>query len=283
MALWDSVTGFFEDLGSFFSGKSFFEMSGYVWNTLMGTTADMIVQNPTEGIYKDTWDSIGSIYTLVNTIAVSLMCLFFVYGFCRDSTDLHSDLTLDRVIKMFIRLIITANVLTYAMSWMPDFMTWAKNIAGAVLGTKTFGFSFDGAEIYEQIAAANLGALVAFLTSALFFIFTVVCGFMIGMSVIGRLVKIYLIAPFCGLALSTLAGGGQLSQTGYSYIRTFLGYVFSILIIAVGIIISSSFVNTIVIETDLAVVKLLEYCLKMGAITSGVKSCEVLMQKAFNL
>lgn len=29
VGLWDSVTGFFEDLGDFFSGKDFFECAGY--------------------------------------------------------------------------------------------------------------------------------------------------------------------------------------------------------------------------------------------------------------
>ena len=28
MGLWDSVTGFFSDLGDFFGGKDFFEISG---------------------------------------------------------------------------------------------------------------------------------------------------------------------------------------------------------------------------------------------------------------
>ena len=35
MGLWDSVTGFFEDLGDFFSGKDFFECAGYAWNDMM--------------------------------------------------------------------------------------------------------------------------------------------------------------------------------------------------------------------------------------------------------
>ena len=34
MGLWDSVTGFFEDLGDFFSGKDFFECAGYAWNDI---------------------------------------------------------------------------------------------------------------------------------------------------------------------------------------------------------------------------------------------------------
>ena len=90
-----------------------------------------------------------------------------------------------------------------------------------------------------------------------------------------------MIAPFAGVALSTLAAGGQTANVGYSYIRTFFGYVFSALLIAVVIAISASFINTV--DTENAIVRLLEYCLKMGVISSSVKMSDSVMQKAFNL
>lgn len=125
--------------------------------------------------------------------------------------------------------------------------------------------------------------MTAFLTSILFFLFTVVCGFIVVMTVLNRILKIYMIAPFAGVALSTLAAGGQTANVGYSYIRTFFGYVFSALLIAVVIAISASFINTVAIDTENAIVRLLEYCLKMGVISSSVKMSDSVMQKAFNL
>lgn len=110
MGLWDSVTGFFSDLGDFFSGKDFFEAAGYAWNDMMKLAADVLTKNPSSGTYKDVWENISTIYTTLNVVAVSLLCIFFLYGFCRDSCDLHADLTFERTIKMFIRLIITSVV-----------------------------------------------------------------------------------------------------------------------------------------------------------------------------
>lgn len=283
MGLWDSVTGFFSDIGDFFSGKSFFELAGYLWNTLMESAGDILLKNPSKGDYAGIWSELGNIYTVLNVIATSLVVLFFLYGFLRDSVDIHSELTFDRTIKMFIRLILTANAVSFAFSWMPDFFTWAKNITEVILGTKTFGFSFDGAEIYDQIADADWGAMVAFLTSFLFFLFAAVCGFIVILTVLKRVVNIYLIAPFCAIALSTLAAGGQTSQVGYSYIRTFLGYVFSACLIAVVIVISGSFIDTFAITSQNAIVKLVECCVKMGAIATAVKGADSVMQKAFNL
>ena len=275
VGLWDSVTGFFEDLGDFFSGKDFFECAGYAWNDMMKLATDVLTKDPSSGTYQDVWDNISTIYTTLNVIAVSLLCIFFLYGFCRDSCDLHADLTFERTIKMFIRLIITSNVMSMALTYMPKFFTWGKNLTSAILGENKLSmvYDFDGAKVYET----------AFLTSILFFLFTVVCGFIVVMTVLNRILKIYMIAPFAGVALSTLAAGGQTANVGYSYIRTFFGYVFSALLIAVVIAISASFINTVAIDTENAIVRLLEYCLKMGVISSSVKMSDSVMQKAFNL
>ena len=284
MGLWDSVTGFFSDLGDFFSGKSFFEMSGYVWSDLMKLGSQVLIKNPSSGVYQDTWSQVSKIYTALNTVAVALMVLFFLYSFCRDAVDLHPDMTMDKTIKLFIRLIIVSNVMGLALTWMPKFMSWAKILTEAALGEAKFGFYFDGVKIYESIAdSSGWGALVAFLTSFLFFLYTCVCGFMVVFTILNRIIKIYMIAPFAGVALSTLAGGGQVAQVGYSYIKTFFGYVLSALLIAVVIVISTTFIDTISLESDSAIITLLTYCLKMGAISTSVKASDSVMQKAFGL
>lgn len=284
MGLWDSVTGFFSDLGDFFSGKDFFEAAGYVWNDMIKLGADVLLKNPSSGDYETVWEAISTMYTTLNAVAVALMVVFFLYGFCRDSCDLHNDLTFDRTIKMFIRLIITSNVMSLALSWMPKFFGWAKSLVSAILGKNTtMAFSFDGAKAYKYISDGDFGTMLCFMTSLLFFIFSAVCAFMVVITVLNRILKIYMIAPFAGLALSTLAAGGGTAQVGYSYIRTFFGYVLSAVMIAVVIAISGSFIDVIAIETENGLVRLLEYCLKMRAIASAVKMSDSVMQKAFNL
>ena len=53
MGLWDSVTGFFEDLGDFFSGKDFFECAGYAWNDMMKLATDVLTKDPSSGTYQE--------------------------------------------------------------------------------------------------------------------------------------------------------------------------------------------------------------------------------------
>lgn len=134
VGLWDSVTGFFEDLGDFFSGKDFFECAGYAWNDMMQLASDVLTKNPAKGTYKDVWEGISTIYTTLNVVAVSLLCVFFLYGFCRDSCDLHTDLTFDKTIKMFIRLIITKR--NYGkhqrISTLMSIWQWLGRMAGII-------------------------------------------------------------------------------------------------------------------------------------------------------
>ena len=161
VGLWDSVTGFFEDLGDFFSGKDFFECAGYAWNDMMQLASDVLTKNPAKGTYKDVWESISTIYTTLNVVAVSLLCVFFLYGFCRDSCDLHTDLTFDKTIKMFIRLIITSNVLSMALTYMPKFFSWGKSLTQAILGENGLYmvYDFDGDGKAELVCKTAPGTM----------------------------------------------------------------------------------------------------------------------------
>ena len=282
--LWSSIAGFFSDLADFFSGKAFFELAGYTWNDLMKFASGILTRNPSGDEYAEVWKQIENIYNVVNVIAAALMVLFFVYGFCRESIDLHTEMTWERTVKLFIRLVVVINLLELTLTWIPKFLGYAKTLTEAILGKAKIGFYFDGRAAYDNIVdASGWGALVAFLTSLLFFIFTAVCGFMVVFTVLNRVLKLYMIMPFAGIALSTLSAGGQVANIGYSYIKSFFGYVLSALLIAVVIVISSTFIDTVTIGSGSSIVTLLEYCLKMGAIASAVKSSDTVMQKAFGL
>ena len=80
VGLWDSVTGFFSDLGDFFSGKDFFEAAGYAWNDMMKLAADVLTKNPSSGTYKDVWENISTIYTTLNVLALHFFLVWILQG-----------------------------------------------------------------------------------------------------------------------------------------------------------------------------------------------------------
>ena len=159
VGLWDSVTGFFSDLGDFFSGKDFFETAGYAWNDMMKLAADVLTKNPSSGTYKDVWENISTIYTTLNVVAVSLLCIFFLYGFCRDSCDLHADLTFKRTIKMFIRLIITSNVISMVLSFTAYSRSDHNRMPGNEFGSAKWGEVREFNEKYAAKTADGEGDL----------------------------------------------------------------------------------------------------------------------------
>ena len=97
MGLWDSVTGFFSDLGDFFSGKDFFEAAGYAWNDMMKLAADVLTKNPSSGTYKDVWKSISTIYTTLNVVAVSFPIIYSM-----DVEPLDNDVAYQMVMKKYM-------------------------------------------------------------------------------------------------------------------------------------------------------------------------------------
>lgn len=97
VGLWDSVTGFFSDLGDFFSGKDFFEAAGYAWNDMMKLAADVLTKNPSSGTYKDVWKSISTIYTTLNVVAVSFPIIYSM-----DVEPLDNDVAYQMVMKKYM-------------------------------------------------------------------------------------------------------------------------------------------------------------------------------------
>lgn len=116
----------------------------------MQLATDVLTKNPSSGTYEGVWESISTIYTTLNAVAVSLLCVFLLYGFCRDSCDLRTDLTFDRTIKMFNRLIITSNVMSMALTYIGLCGFYQKNGMTLVqLVKSTIRLIFQKPYVYE--------------------------------------------------------------------------------------------------------------------------------------
>lgn len=48
---------------------------------MMKLAADVLTKNPSSGTYKDVWENISTIYTTLNVVAVSLLCIFSYMDF----------------------------------------------------------------------------------------------------------------------------------------------------------------------------------------------------------
>lgn len=225
------------------------------------------------------WNKVSGLYDTFSVIGYSLVVLFFLYGFLRDTVDIRQELHLESIIKLFIRFIITINVMNAFITYVPQFCHWAIDLLGVTSKT----FTFDSKGIAKKIV--DQYDIAAFFIGLLLFILCFACAILVIYTCFGRLINFYLLIPFGSIALSTLAGGGQLSQTGFSYIKSLLVYTFEIVAMGVVLAISGVFINSSVLAKGGAGANwlIVEVIVKMITVVAALKGADATIKKAFNM
>lgn len=250
------------------------------FNKTMSMLYDLLAVNPTKGTYKGAYGTVTKLYTTFSAIGVSLMVLFFVYGFCRDSFDVKADLTLNSSIKEYIRLVIVSNLIANFITLVPKLYSWAITM---LLATKKEADMFDAEKISASIEETiPFGDVGAWLFCILFFFVTLACCCIMIFATLGRFLNLFIILPFATIALSTIAGGGNLSHTGFSYIKTTLTYIFEIVIMGIVLSLSGTFLSSVSLSEDGSMI-MIEVIAKMLTITAAYKGSENICRKAFGL
>ena len=241
---------------------------------------DLLGANPTSGTYKGAWSTVTNLYDIFSVIGYSLVIVFFLYGFLRDSVDIRQELHLESIIKLFIRFIITINVMNVFITYIPQFCGWAITMLNA---TKS-AFKFDTGKVVSQLNS-EYNTLVMFFIGILIWIICLACSVIVVYTCFGRFINFYLLIPFGSIAISTIAGGGQLSQTGFSYIKSLLVYTFEIVAMGVVLAITGSFLSgsVLVDAKSGGAWLLLEVIVKMITITAALKGADATIKKAFNM
>ena len=101
----------------------------------------------------------------------------------------------------------------------------------------------------------------------------------------GRFINMYMLIPFASIALSTIAGGGEIARTGYAYIKTMLVYAFEIVLMAVVLAIAGSFLmgSSVMDSGDNLQLVYVESIVKMVCISAALKGCDATFRRAFNM
>lgn len=268
---------------NFFTEDTFISSAADLWNATMESVYAMLGANPTESSYFQAWDIVSGLYTTFAAIGSTLLVLFFLWGYCRDVMDVRQDIGLSSTIKIFIRLIIATNVFTYAIDWMPAFFRWAISLLNI---TQSSAVTINAHKLTQEITQTGWGFLTRYLFTWIFFAVVAVCSLIIIITCVGRFIKLYTIIPLGTIALSTLAGGGQMAQTGYAWIKTFLTYVFEIVVIGIVLAVSGAFISASSFfdaHTSSSLLVIMEAIIKVVAVTAVVKGSEVTLRKALNL
>ena len=296
-----AIDSAFESIGtSMLNGGEWFIQAGYkMWQQCSSITLTYVERNPMS--QASAWGIVtGGIFTISMAVAASLSVLFFVLGWLRESIDIRNTFTLENMFRVFIRYAITASLIVNSLS----VVTAITQCASAVVSTisvETSGDDMKGAfdelkETLEKDDEADGGTYLAYgfcglIGGLIGGMVIIVCGVSIVLAVLSRLFKLLLCIPFAPVAFAGFAGGGEFSQSGIAWIRTFIGYALEAVVIALAITISfglfkdASLFSTGSKDTGVVAMVLMicEYCMPMITASACVKGAEITVRRCLGL
>ena len=228
-------------------GEAVLGLGGAAWVSAGKVVQKYIAQNPASGSIGG-WQTVSALYVTFSGIAVSLTCLFFVIGWCRESIDIRTDFTLENMFRFFIRFILTSQAIVYGLNLIRDFMELIA-VLTAGIATPMVEVSSDGVftGVMDNLEGAEclVPGLLFLLGGIIGAAVVLVCSIKIMLAVFSRFFRIFVIVPFAPVALSTFAGGQGLFQTGSAWIKTFMGYLLEIVVIAIALALSTKIFGSV--------------------------------------
>lgn len=272
---------------------------GYsMWKSCSDITLSYVMRNPS--MQTSAWNIVtGSIYTLSMAVAASLTVLFFVLGWLKETIDIRNNFTLENMFRFFVRYAITTALIVNSLS----IVTAISDCATAIVSTTSATMESGGVEeLFNGVKASleaneetdggtwlsmGFGCLIGGLFGGLVII---VCGISLVLSVLSRLFKMLLCIPFAPVAFAGFAGGGEFSQSGIAWIKTFTGYALEAVVISLAISISFGLfkdASLFVTEAENSMVSLIlqicEYCMPMITACACVKGADITVRRCLGL
>lgn len=273
---------------------------GYsMWKSCNEITTSYITKSPQSA--PSAWSVVtGGAFTLSLSVAASLAVLFFAMGWVRESIDIRNTFSLENIFRFFIRFALTASLLVNSLALVEAVTDCTTAIVSSVSteidGEEELSGAFDSLkeamEADEECTGADwLGnGFICLIDGVIGGLVIIVCAVSIVLSVLSRLFKLLLCIPFAPVAFSGFAGGMGFSQTGISWIKTFLGYALEAVVIALALQISFGlFADAALFQiesgTDAVSVILLicNYCMPMITASACVKGADTIVRRCLGL
>lgn len=270
-------------LQEFLTGTDMALASG-IWNASMKAVSGLLTMTP-QTFSSGTWAFVNNtLYPFALSIGLSLLNLFFIIGWLQALTRLHENITLERTVDGFIKVVL-ANVLFLNIKTMiRELFTVASLMAGSV-------FTVQAPTLVTS--DIDVGSVLFYnLFGILYVIAAIVCSFLILLTVYGRYIRLYLLVVSAPFALSTIVGGEEARRTFVSWVKTFLLNCFEIVMIALVMVICFKLTEkginifekkNIAVEAVNGFWDALNGLFTMVVMTASVKGVNSFMSKTFGL
>ena len=209
----------FPDLSPSESGQTFWQKMGELLGFQVHSAA---------GLY-----SLQDIYNWFLSAGLVLLNLFCMIAFCRQASRLRENVTTEMWIELFIKVIVGNVLMLEGLKIMLSFLGVAATTSNLML---------ENSRVDIVSSNVDFGAVLGYiLIGIIFVIASIVCGIMILVTLLQRIINIYLLACVMPIACSTLAGGPEIERSGWAWFKTFLGSCFEIVVIALVFLLGGAF------------------------------------------
>ncbi|HUM83942.1 MAG TPA: hypothetical protein PLN48_09200 [Lachnospiraceae bacterium] len=283
-----------QDLIAFMTGSKqvdlYVEASQNIFNWAVNCCEALLGITPQSYGNADAWTKVmSSVYPVFLTIGSALLTFFIIYGFCRESVDLHSNFTWEAMVRLFIRAFLANGLLLGIRAIAAEILTWSSSLATSILGNGAAINLSNSTHFSISLFGGMIGSFIGFILMA----YSCVCACVLIYTVYSRYFRILIMLPFAPVAMSTIAGGVETGRTASAWFRTFLATSLEIVAIGIAFIIAGFFVgNTSVLLTALGAEEGSNvYCwaslaiimLNMAIVVGSVKGAEGVVKRCLGL
>lgn len=263
-----------------FAIAPFFTAGTALWRFMLALIGVTAGQTP-ESFSSGTWSYVTSdLYPMFLAIGSTLLNLFFYIGYVRQASNLRQEMTLEIFVEMCIKVCLGNLLIQSSVLITKAMYASSGNMATLILRGTDRPFQQDD---------IDGGAVFFYLVMGIvFFAVCIVCSFTVFLVCYGRFLQLYMLVLAAPPALSTIAGGGGVSQTAVAWFKTLISKSFSIVFIALAITISSRLCNSIDyatagLESINGASQMLQNMCTMVLMTASVKGTDIFMRRTFGL
>ena len=307
-------------------GEKFIQMGYDFWKWASGAVLKYSVMNPQA---MASWSTVRGLLDAFVAVGVSLAVLYFVLGWVHESIDIRTTFTMENLIRMFVRFVITIALVTNSAQLAVDISQIAVSLTGAASamissqltmeeptflkdyreylsdqwdsagkpkkksdGRKKTGSGEESGKdesVSRWTLALNYlgGGFLSLIAGIFGGAIIVISGINIVLAVFTRLFKVLLAVPFAPIALAGFAGGGAYSQTGISWLKTYIGYCLEAFLIVLAIGLSFTLFHNAdflpASEDSKPLMGTLAYVMPILATSACVKGAEGIMSKMLGI
>lgn len=171
----------------------------------------------------------GDVWTLMCSIAASLIVIFFIVGVIRQTMDMRQMITGELLARELLRLTIVSGVIAMLSTLITDTIQIGSSLAEQVAGEH---LTLAKMAMVDHLAEgrASIVDSVGNLVATIIFTCVLLIGgagvflamYKIAKTVIMRLFKILCLIPLAPIAIASFAGDEKTSRIGKGYVKMFL-------------------------------------------------------------